>query len=200
VKDFASHTLQEYIDILGSDAPSPGGGSAASVVAAVGAALGEMVCRINGKKKSNPDFEGSLKRGNQIKAIKDELMVLSTKDAEAFKDVSKVWGESGPKLQEALQHAASVPLQICESCAKVMKIAQKDIPLTSKHLISDLAECGILMRSAFQSARLNVLINLNLLENKEEVSKLSDHLQSIHSQVNDLSQILEQSFEQVTSS
>jgi glutamate formiminotransferase/formiminotetrahydrofolate cyclodeaminase len=39
----ASLSVRQFVEVLGSRAPAPGGGSASAVLAAVGAALGGMV-------------------------------------------------------------------------------------------------------------------------------------------------------------
>ena len=45
-------TVKEFADVMGSDAPAPGGGSAAAIHGALGAALDAMVCSLTvGRKK-----------------------------------------------------------------------------------------------------------------------------------------------------
>src|SRR5438445_9162280 len=58
-------TLRAFSDDLASDAPVPGGGSAAAYAGAMGAALAAMVARITAKKEGSsdsPDFIGEMDR------------------------------------------------------------------------------------------------------------------------------------------
>ena len=50
--DFTQKSCREFVEVLASNAPVPGGGGAAALVGAVGTALGNMVGSLTvGKKK-----------------------------------------------------------------------------------------------------------------------------------------------------
>ena len=50
-------SLQEFLDELASSAPTPGGGSGAAVMGAMGAALVSMVCNLTVGKKGYEEVE-----------------------------------------------------------------------------------------------------------------------------------------------
>ena len=193
--DFSSQTLKEYSNLLSSAAPSPGGGSAAALCGVLAASLGEMVCRINAKKiKSNPEHEKSAVHANEVQNIREKLLKIVTRDAQAFEEVSKFWKEKSPRLQDALKSASEVPYEICQHGHQVLEIVAHEIPLTSKHLISDLAECGLMMKAAFQSARMNVEINLREMKDDAFVSQIKKELDEMQEQVFKLSDTLAGTF------
>lgn len=194
-QDFSSQTLKAYLDVLGSAEPSPGGGSAAALAGSLAASLGEMVSRINAKKvKSNPEHERSAEHASEIQAIREKMLKLVTRDAEAFEEVSKFWKDKSPALQDALKSASEVPYDLCQHCHEVVRLAKEEIPVTSKHLISDLAECGLLAKAAFQAARFNVEINLKAMEDMEFVAARRKELDQMEADVFQLAEELTRSF------
>lgn len=75
----------EFVDLLASDAPAPGGGSAAALEGALGAALTAMVCGLTVGKKKYAEFE-ELAQSAQAKALdlKARFVDVMDRDTEAF--------------------------------------------------------------------------------------------------------------------
>ena len=66
--DMTLATCREFVSVLASDAPAPGGGGAAALVGAIGTALGNMVGSLTvGKKK--------------YAAVEEEIIALKAKCA-----------------------------------------------------------------------------------------------------------------------
>jgi methenyltetrahydrofolate cyclohydrolase len=192
--DFSTLTLRQYTDILSSDAPSPGGGSAAALVAVLGVSLVEMVCRLNAKRKSNTNASLSQSHSKAAEEIRQKLLPLMTQDAQSFDAVMKVWKEKGEALQKALGQAMNVPLETADLCVRAMKIGETEIQSTSMHLISDLAESGHLLLSAFKSALLNVEINLRSLTDQTTKKKTNDIVKELTRQAETIGSTLQKSF------
>ena len=77
--------VNEYLDILISDAPAPGGGSVSALAGAQGAALMSMVCDLTlMKKKYADDHElcGQLKE--EAKALYADLTAAIDRDTDAY--------------------------------------------------------------------------------------------------------------------
>lgn len=165
--------IGRYLDELGSDAPIPGGGSAAALVASVGTGLAEMAARFSSKK--TPASKLSAKRLN---ALRKALSKLVTQDAKIFKKLGPHFKEAkGSKnFQSALKKSAEVPLKICELSVRAMEIAVAEKIRVSRWLSSDLAEAGVLLDAAFRSARLNVETNLRDSEDAAHVSRVRSRL------------------------
>ena len=150
--------LENFLAQLGSSKGAPGGGAAAALTGATGAALIEMTARLNDKRNKRSS-------GNAAHAarLRGRLHGLIAKDAAAFKSVQKAYSvrkKQPAAWQSALKIGASVPLEICSACAEAASLAKKEKNRTSQWLESDRREALVLLKSAFASAKLNVEINL----------------------------------------
>jgi len=58
---FSTSTCTEFVEVLASKAPVPGGGGASALVGAVGTALGNMVGSLTVGKKKYADVEAESK-------------------------------------------------------------------------------------------------------------------------------------------
>lgn len=168
----------EFVDLLASDAPAPGGGSAAALEGALGAALTAMVCGLTVGKKKYAEFE-KLARSAQTKALdlKARFVDVMDRDTEAFNVVSAAFGM--PKATDEEKAARSAAIQKgLEGCTKtpfeMMELAVETLELTASVLgksndsaASDLGVSALSLRAAIQGAWLNVLINIGSLKNKE---------------------------------
>ena len=168
----------EFVDLLASDAPAPGGGSAAALEGALGAALTAMVCGLTVGKKKYAEFQ-ELAEEAQKKAtdLKARFVDVMDRDTEAFNVVSAAFGM--PKATDEEKAARSAAIQKgLEGCTKtpfeMMELAVETLELTASILgksndsaASDLGVSALSLRAAVQGAWLNVLINIGSLKNKE---------------------------------
>ena len=171
----------EFVDLLASDAPAPGGGSAAALEGALGAALTAMVCSLTtvGKSKEKYAEYQEFVIASQKKAVdlKARFVDVMDRDTEAFNVVSAAFGM--PKATDEEKAARSAAIQKgLEGCTKtpfeMMELAVETLELTASILgksndsaASDLGVSALSLRSAIQGAWLNVLINVGSLKNKE---------------------------------
>ena len=167
-----------FTDLLASDAPAPGGGSAAALEGALGAALTAMVCGLTVGKKKYAEYQ-ELAEEAQKKAtdLKARFVDVMDRDTEAFNVVSAAFGM--PKATDEEKAARSAAIQKgLEGCTKtpfeMMELAVETLELTASILgksndsaASDLGVSALSLRAAIQGAWLNVLINIGSLKNKE---------------------------------
>lgn len=163
-------SVQEFADVLAAKEPVPGGGGASACVGALGIALGSMVGNLTtGKKKyaeAEPEIRELLK---QSEALREELMDLVQKDADAFVPLAKAYGmpkdteeEKAKKeevLQAALADAALVPLEIAEKAVEALKILKRYAEIGSRIAVSDAGVGAAFCEAALKGAKLNVLVN-----------------------------------------
>ena len=78
-------TLAGYVAAVASGEPTPGGGSVVSVVAALGAALGEMVCNLTlGRSADAAEAELRPVVG-RLKFLRDRLLAVARVDETAYR-------------------------------------------------------------------------------------------------------------------
>ncbi|NPA91804.1 MAG: cyclodeaminase/cyclohydrolase family protein [Chloroflexi bacterium] len=175
-------TLRDYLDQLASAAPTPGGGAAAALTGAQGAALVSMVCNLTIGKKKYADVEEEMKQVlAQSETLRAKLTELIDKDAAAFDKVSEAYGmpkstdeEKAARraaIQEALKGAEAVPMETMEACLEVIRLAIVAAQKGNKNVVSDAAVGGILAHAGLLSAADNVKINLNLIKDETFVER-----------------------------
>ena len=178
-----SHSLESFLQELGSAEPVPGGGSAAALVLAQAAALGEMTARLNSKRaiKQRLKKDPSRKNIGPLSVIRKKLLSLLQEDAGIFLILSKFKKEDRvkPVYQKALVKAAAVPYRMCVLAGQGIELAASEKTRTSAWLYSDLLESAVLFEAGFRAARLNVEINLNSMKNKKTIQKTRADLDKI---------------------
>ncbi len=171
--------FEPWLTELASSAPAPGGGAAAAVSAALGAAMVSMVCNLTlGKKRyaaSEPLMKRALERAEQLRA---EALSLIEQDAAAFDAVARAYalprGEArSAAIQSALPRAAAVPLRTAEVAADIVELAESICEAANPNVLSDVAVAALSAGSAITSAAVNVEVNVALLRDAEESSRLA---------------------------
>ena len=165
---FRQKKISYFLDKLGSDSGSPGGGAAAALTAAIGIALVEMVVRINSKRK-NPT--GGKSKAARLKTLRRRMESVMDRDAAVFSKLSKLLKAKnrGTLYQTALKAAAAVPFVICKTVPEGLRLAKSEAAFTGRWLMSDLVESESLLKAAFFTGKLNVEINLNEIEDQKFV-------------------------------
>lgn len=177
-------TVKEFLEELSSKAPVPGGGGASAMVGAAGCALGSMVANLTLGKKKYADVEEDIKvLILKSEALKEELLCLINKDAEAFEPLSRAYGlpkdteeerlHKEKVMEEALYEATVVPLEIMQKIYEMIKIHGEYKDKGSRLAISDVAVGVTFCKSALLGASMNVFINTKSMKNREMADKLN---------------------------
>ena len=171
--DFTHNSCREFVTVLASNAPVPGGGGAAALVGAIGTALGNMVGSLTVGKKKYADVEEEIialkKKCDQLQT---DLLDQVPADAEGFEPLSKAYGipKDNPDreriLEEATIVACRVPVKIMELCCEALDAIAVFAAKGSRLAVSD-AGCGaVCVKAALQAASLNVFINTKTLKDR----------------------------------
>ena len=174
----------EFVKMLSSKAPVPGGGGASALVGALGVALGSMVGNLTLGKKKYEAVEDDIKRIlDKASDLQQSLLQLVEKDAEVFEPLSKAYGlpkntEEEKKnreevMENALKLACSVPMEIMEKCMEAIGLHEELAEKGTKIAISDVGVGVLFCRSALEGASLNVFINTKLMKNREYAESLN---------------------------
>jgi len=182
-------SLETFLDRLGSDAPTPGGGAVAALTGALAAALGRMACGLTSGK---PGFENVRAQIDSLASGCERsgrlLRTLIQEDAAAYEELSAAFklDRSEPtrpaRIAQSADLAASVPLQTLAIARRMLDDLERLEPICNPNLRPDVRSAMHLARSAALSACENVRANLPLLERQRraaletELDRLSSHL------------------------
>jgi len=170
-------SIDAYLTELASSAATPGGGAAAGLTAAQAAALLSMVCNLTGQDKF-PDVADQISAARQdCESIRSLLLHLTARDAQAFSDLTTCYklprsnqkeiDSRATRIQSALKSAGGVPLEVMRETIKLAPHATLLGEIGNPNLITDVGVAVHLMEAALSSARLNVLINTRLVDDKD---------------------------------
>ena len=168
--DMTNESCRKFVEVLASNAPTPGGGGAAALVGAVGTALGNMVGSLTvGKKKYADVEEEILALKAKCDALQTELLDQVAADAVGFEPLAKAYGIP----EEATVTACAVPMRIMELCCEALDAIAVFAAKGSRLAVSD-AGCGaVCVKAALQAASLNVFINTKTLQNRETAEEMN---------------------------
>ena len=132
---FSTVPCNEFVEVLASKAPVPGGGGASALVGAIGTALGNMVGSLTVGKKKYADVEEEMyELKGKADALQKELLHLIERDAEVFEPLSKAYGmprnteeekaEKARVMEIVLKDACSVPMEIMERCCEAIDLIE----------------------------------------------------------------------------
>jgi formiminotetrahydrofolate cyclodeaminase len=177
----------DWLDALASDAPAPGGGAAAGLNLAVGAALVSMVCNLTIGKPRYAEHEATMKEVLDLaEAQRAAAVDLAHEDAAAFAGVSAAYrlpkdtdGQKAARaaaIQEALGAAADVPLATVAAAVQVIELAGRILDGANVNVLSDVAVAASSARAALQAARINVEVNLSSMSDEARRDALQARL------------------------
>lgn len=174
-------SLADFAKVLGSDAPAPGGGSAAALSGANGISLTKMVCELTLGKKKYADYQDIIEDVHaKSTALQASLLAAIDKDTEAFNLVSAVFDM--PKetdedkaarrtaMQKALKTAAQSPFEMMTLMVEALETTATAVGKSNTNAASDLGVAALNLKAGLQGAWLNVLINLSGIKDEAFVT------------------------------
>lgn len=170
--------ISEYIEVLSSEAPAPGGGAVAALTAAQGAALIVMVANLTiGKKKYAEYEELNIGARDEARTYLEQLMKGVDEDKEAFEQVSKAYSmakqtdSKKAARREAIAiasvGAADAPLKLMRAGVCALRLAADMIGKSNANLVSDLYVAALNLNAGVQAASYNVAANIPYIADRE---------------------------------
>lgn len=183
--EYSSMSCRDFVNVLGSSEPVPGGGGASALVGAVGTALGSMVASLTiGKKKYKDVEEDMIALREKAQKLQNQLVGLIERDAEVFAPLAAAYGmpkETPEEIEKkeqvmavVLKDAAMVPLEIMERCCDALDLMREFAAKGSMLAISDAGVGAACCRAALQGASLNVFINTKSMKDRETAATINE--------------------------
>ena len=180
-------SARRVADALSTTDATPGGGSAAAIAGAMGCGLGMMAAGISlkskkldcGRKPALEDARAALARH------KAEFERLTAEDSTAFDRFMEAVAlpkdnpERDQRMQEALLHAAEVPLRTATVAAEAFAVAQTARPALLSSVRSDMCSAGHLLKAAALCAAENVRVNLGGIKDRAKAKDLVTRLVAV---------------------
>jgi formiminotetrahydrofolate cyclodeaminase len=174
--------IQTFLDELASSASTPGGGGAAALCGATGAALVSMVCNLTIGKPKFAEVEAQMKEIlAKSEALRARLTAMMDEDVAAFNAVMAAYGlpretdeeraARSAAIQTGSKKATLVPLAAARACAEVIDLCQPAAELGNPNVVSDAGVAVLAAQAGLRSAALNVLINLGAIKDEAFVSQ-----------------------------
>jgi len=188
MKDLPSTSLADYLDALAAATPAPGGGSAAGLIGAAGAALVEMVAGLSLAKGATEHTALQDDARRRAADARNKLLLLAEADANAYTAfIHALRLPSGSEseraarteaLSTAAQRAAEVPLATLRAAVAIAEAAQTLGGRSLLSAASDLSVAARFARAAGESAADNVEANLPYIEDAETRVELARQTES----------------------
>ena len=173
----ANMACSRFVDALASDAPAPGGGSAAALCGSVATALAVMVANLTyGKPEHKEHWENMERLGIEARLLQSDFLEAVDRDTDSFNAVMEAMRL--PKQTEeqktarktaivgAYRKCTQVPLNVVENCVKAIPILEEVAKNGNPNCASDAGVGVHCLLACAEGAALNVRINLAAIEDE----------------------------------
>jgi formiminotetrahydrofolate cyclodeaminase len=186
----AKMSVEDFCQILGSDAPAPGGGSVAALSGALAGELVCMVCRLSiGRKEYEQHHSLLTSTLEKAMPLAKSLLRRVDLDTEAFNGVMaafklpKSTDEEKKTRNEAIQsnykEAVQSPLSIARECREVLALAHTIIGKSNTNAVSDLGVASEQAIAGMEGAIMNVEINLPFIKDNAFKGKIAGEISAL---------------------
>ena len=183
-------SIEKFLDDLASGNPTPGGGSAAAIMGAMGAALVSMVCNVTIGKKGYEAVEAEMRAVlHESERVRRRLTAMVAEDIAAFDSILAAYklpkatddekARRAAAIQAGLRRATEVPLDCARVCAEVIVLSRRASEHGYLNVISD-GGVGVLAGfTGLRSAALNVYINAPALKDRTFAEQATAELEKL---------------------
>ena len=183
-------TIGTWLESLASSTPAPGGGAAAALNAAVGAALIEMACNLTIGRPRYAQHEAEMRAVlAEATELRNRAMRLAADDARAYGDVSQAYTlprETDAQrqirtaqLQNALVAATEVPLETAMVAAEIIQLAGRLVDRANINVLADVAAATVSARAALEAALISVEANLGSISDHGRVKEFTARVTAV---------------------
>ncbi len=181
----ADKSVKDFVEVLASDEPAPGGGGASALVAAIGTALGNMVGSLTEGKLKYYEVEDEIEEMiDKAEQLEQDFLDLMDEDEKAFLPLMEAYklphktelekAKRTAVLIAAKSQACQPPLKIMRKCCEAIDLCGRFAEIGNKNAVSDAGVGVLFCKAALQGASLNVYINTRSLEDEEYARTLNE--------------------------
>jgi formiminotetrahydrofolate cyclodeaminase len=167
--DYLDLSLREFLELVASGSPAPGGGSVAAVAVALAAGLAGMAARLSADQLAD-----AAKLADQADALRRRVAPLAWADAESYGrvlDALRLPRDSETRterIKDALSGAADVPLAVAGAGNEVADIAARLVQKGNPNLEGDAMTAVFLADAGVHAAAVLAGINLSSANVQDE--------------------------------
>jgi formiminotetrahydrofolate cyclodeaminase len=195
---FRDLTVDQFISVLSSGAPTPGGGAAAAIAGSLGGALVAMVASLSAGRPKYADHEALLLEAQASgRQLADRLLDLADEDAAAFdgfaaamrmpRDADEEKAARTEAMRAAARAATEAPFKTVQACLDVAAMAEAMAGRSNRNASSDLEVAGLMAVAAARAAAANVYVNLPSIGDEELAGELLARTEAMLDEVERLS-------------
>ncbi len=175
MSQFRKQTIDEFLELLGSNAPAPGGGAAAGLVGGQACALAEMVCRLTVQNKNYAEFkEEAAEYASLFSMARSIFLDLMDEDAKSFDTLMETLRSIRPlpleekqvKQLEAFKKAIEVPQKMAQTMVDLLPAFTNLLLKGNKNAQSDSIMAAQLAIACIRASVLTVKINLKYIDDE----------------------------------
>ncbi len=183
-------TPTAFLDAVASEAPAPGGGSAAALAGALAAALAAMVARLTAGRKRYADVQGQAEAiVAQAERLRASLTAAIAQDAAAYdgvvaacrlpKETAAEQAARQAAIEAATVRAAEVPLATARQAVEALELARDVARIGNVNALTDAGTAAYLAQAAFEGAAFNVRINAVQVRDAEKRNAWLEELEQM---------------------
>ena len=181
--NFARSSLEQFLDALASDSPTPGGGTAAAVAGGMGASLAAMVAALTlSKEKYAASHDAMRPIAEAAQVARLEFLRLAAQDSDAYdavvaarrlpKETEEQKVARAERIAAANRLAAEVPMRTAEAAVRLLSALPDLAAKGNPNAVSDAGAAALLLDACLEAALLNVGINLSGIEDADFVARM----------------------------
>ncbi|MGQ9618304.1 MAG: cyclodeaminase/cyclohydrolase family protein [Candidatus Aminicenantia bacterium] len=185
-KRFKEMEIEEFLNVLSSESPTPGGGTVSALCGVLSSSLLQMVCSITLKKSDSEELKNLKEKAGAWKNALSELMDL---DSKAFDEVISAFSLPkgseeekeirAKKIQAAFKNASEVPLKTAKTCNEILSELNKIKEKINPNVMSDWKVSNILAFAGTLGGISNVEINLSSIKDEDFKNTMNKELEKL---------------------
>lgn len=200
---YVDKSIKNYLKLIESGRPTPGGGSVSSLVSNLGAALTLMTSNFSLDKKYFKELDLSIQE--KVKQTHQDIQKsiikfseLMDEDAKGFASVIKTYKkenfeseeEKKMELEKSYKKALTAPLNCSKECLKLLKLQDTIVEYGNNETITDVGVGVILTYAALEGSLMSVKINLNYIKSEDYTKKIQDEINAIYKEASNINNCL----------